>query len=493
MTRGNMGWNDRPLMRTKLSWAILVILAVFVVFPLYPSVAETDERQAILIQGVQIVDFAEDRPRVRDSASVLVRDGRIAAIGGEADMVADTVGARRVSGSGLSLLPGLTDMHVHIWDEAELGAYLAAGVTTVRNLSGMPMHLELAERIASGELAGPRLITTGPILNGPGPNAQPNHQIVRDGEEARAAVRAHHAAGYRRIKVYSNLSRAAYEAIRSEAARLDMRILGHTPEGVREPGIPHERPFAIAFDELLDDDFETIEHVESIVWHGLRDRHDDAAARALAQRIAAAGVAVDPTLVAFANLYRVAESEGGYLERAGTDMLNPFISALEAENYARWSAEDATRAAAQLDFYRRMTAVLAEAGVMLVAGSDAGIFTNIPGVSLHDELDLFVESGLTPAAALRAATSNAALAMGLASEFGRIEIGQRADLLLVDGDPLTDIAALRRPVAVIADGRLFDAADLDAMRAAARAGNAERTQRNVFEALEVQGTPLPGS
>ena len=493
MKPSNKGRNYMRPRGARLSWAILVILAVFAVCPLYPAVADTNGRQAILIQDVRIVDFAEDRSRVRNSASVLVRDGRIAAIGAEADMAADAMDARRVSGTGHTLLPGLTDMHVHIWDEAELGAYVAAGVTTVRNLSGMPLHLELAERIANGELVGPRLITTGPILNGPGPNAQPNHQIVQDGEEARAAVRAHHAAGYRRIKVYSNLSREAYEAIRSEAARLDVRILGHTPEGVREPGIPHERPFAIAFDELLDDDFETIEHVESIVWHGLRDRHDDAAARALAQRIAAAGVAVDPTLVAFANLYRVAQSEGGYLERAGTDTLNPFISAMEAENYARWSAEDEARAAAQLDFYRRMTAFLAEAGVMLVAGSDAGIFTNIPGVSLHDELDLLVESGLTPASALRAATLNAAMAMGLESEFGGIEIGRRADLILVNGDPLTDLAVLRHPVAVIADGRLLDATDLDAMRAAARAGDAERTQGNVFEALEAQGTPLPTS
>ncbi len=86
-------------------------------------------------------------------------------------------------------MPGLIDMHVHVWDEAELPAYLANGVTTVRNASGMPFHLEFEKQIASGELIGPRLVTTGPILNSPGPNAQVNHQMVEGAAEAREAVR----------------------------------------------------------------------------------------------------------------------------------------------------------------------------------------------------------------------------------------------------------------------------------------------------------------
>lgn len=457
--------------------------------PLGPIEAQTGE--ALLIRDVRTVDFAGDEPVTTDHVSLLVRDGMIAATGQAAEMEAPA-DARIVEGDGRTVIPGLYDMHVHIWDEAELGSYLAYGVTTVRNLSGMPFLLPMRDRVDAGDLAGPRILTSGPILNGSGPNAQPNHQIVDTPDAARAAVRAHHETGYRRIKVYSNLSRASYEAIREEAAALGMRVTGHTPEGVREPGMPQERPFNIAFGELLDDGFETIEHVESIVWHGLRDWHDEGAARALARRIAAAGVPVDATLVAFANLYRVAASEGAYLSRPGTDRLNPFISEMEAPQYARWSAEDADRAASQLAFYQAVTRIFQEEGVHIVAGSDSGIFTNIAGISLHDELALMVDAGLTPYQALQTATVNAARALGEADRVGRIAPGYRADLILVAGDPLADIAVLREPSAVIANGRFIGAQERAALIETAVQTPYDRSMANILEALAAQGTALPG-
>lgn len=468
-------------------------LVLLCLLPLAPLDAQTDQARAdaLLIRDVRTVDFAGAEPVTSDGVSLLVRDGNIAAIGADAEAEApDDV--HIVQGNGRTVVPGLYDMHVHIWDEAELGSYLAHGVTTVRNLSGMPFLLPMRDRVEAGELAGPRILTSGPILNGSGPNAQPNHQIVDTAEDARAAVQAHFETGYRRVKVYSNLSRASYEAIRDEAAALGMRITGHTPEGVREPGMPQERPFNIAFDELLDDGFETIEHVESIVWHGLRDRQDEEAARTLAQRIATAAIPVDATLVAFANLYRVADSEGAYLSRPGTDRLNPFISEMEAPQYARWSAEDAERAAGQLAFFQTVTRIFQEEGVSIVAGSDSGIFTNIPGISLHDELELMVEAGLTPYQALQTATINAARALGEADRAGRIAPGYRADLVLVEGDPLADIGVLREPVVIIANGRLIDTEKRAALIETAVQTPYDRTVANVIEALSAQGTELPG-
>ncbi|MBC2777714.1 amidohydrolase family protein [Parasphingopyxis marina] len=445
---------------------------------------------ALLVRDVRVLDLAGEAPATSDHMNVLIRDGAVVAIGPDSGAQApDDV--CHLDGRGRTLMPGLVDMHVHIWDEAELGAYIGHGVTTVRNLSGMPFLLEMRDRVATGELLGPRIVTSGPILNGPGPNAQINHQIVETAEEARAAVRAQHAAGYRRLKVYSNLSREAYEAIRDEAETLGMPITGHTPEGVREPGMPFERPFNIAFEELLDDGFETIEHVESIVWHGLRERYDEEAARALAHRIAEAGVPVDPTLIAFANLYRTAESRGAYLERPGTNMLNPFISAMEEPMFERWRSEDADRAREQLAFFSRFTAQLQQEGAMLVAGSDSGIFTNIPGASLHDELALLVEAGLTPYQALRAATYNAAVVLGEAETVGRVAPGYRADLILVAGDPLADIGLVREPAAVIANGNLLTAGGIAIMLESAEQPSAERTQRNVLAAMAAQGSEVP--
>lgn len=440
---------------------------------------------AMLLDDVQILDLGGEAPEILPDMAILIEDGVIARVMPAAQASRDD-GVEIIDGDGRIVMPGLVDMHVHVWDEASMGAYLAAGVTTIRNASGMPFHLRLADRIERGETLGPRLITTGPILNSPGPNAQINHHIVTTAGEARAAVRQHHAAGYRRLKVYSNLTREAYEATRDEAARLGMTIMGHTPEGTRTAGMPRDIPFAIDFHELLDDGFVTIEHVESIIWHGLRDSRDEAAARQLAQQIAAAGVPVDPTLLAFYNLLRVAETRGEYLKRSGTERLNPLLVAQSGGDYERWASEDAPRHREAFAFYKLMTRFLAEEGVLLVAGSDAGIFTNVPGVSLVEEMELLKEAGLEPVAVLRAATRNAAIALGEENVFGRIAKGQRADLILLDGDPTADLAAIRSVSAVVAGGRFLDRARLDDLLAQAAAHDVERTRLNLVEALEAQ-------
>ena len=453
------------------------------------SAGDGNPHEELLIRNVRLIDFAADDLRARDHQTVLIRDGQIAAVA-PVGQLTQSPGAEIIEGHGRTLVPGLTDMHVHIWDKAELGAYLASGVTTVRNMSGMPFLLKMGDQIKRGELAGPRILTTGPILNSSGPNAQLNHQIVETAEEARAAVRDQFEQGYRRIKVYSNLRRPAYEAIRDEAKSLGIPVTGHTPEGVRRDGIPDLYPFDIAFNELLDDQFETIEHVESIVWHGMRNRHDAEKGRALARQIAQAGVAVDPTLIAFANLVRIAQTKGAHLQREGTETLNPFVRSTETAQSERWAQEDAARAQAQLQFYIDFTRMLAEEGVTLVTGSDAGIATNIPGVSLHDEFDLLIKAGLTPVQILRAATINATHALDQEDEFGRIEVGQRADLLLIEGDPTSEIELLRRPSTVVAAGRVYDAQSLEALRQSASLTDAERTARNVLGAMEAQGTKV---
>lgn len=462
-------------------------LALFLVH--FSSAAVANSPDTYLLDNVQVLDLDGDAAAVRPDMAILVEGGIIAAVMPAAE-ARSAEGVKIIDGAGRIAMPGLVDMHVHVWDEASLGAYLAAGVTTIRNASGMPFHLRLADRIARGEVLGPRLVTTGPILNSPGANAQINHHIVTTAEEARAAVRQHHAAGYRRLKVYSNLTREAYEAVRDEAALLGMTIMGHTPEGARAPGVPYDKPFAIAFEEPLDDGFVTIEHVESIVWHGLRDAHDEEAGRELARRIAAAGVPVDPTLLAFHNLLQVAETKGAYLHRPGTERINPLLVAQSQAEYDRWTAEDPARHRAAFAFYQRMTKMLAEEGVLLVAGSDAGIFTNVPGVSLIEELELLEQAGLDPTQVLRAATRNAATALGEEAVFGRIAPGQRADLVLLAGNPAADLSALEAVSAVIAGGRYLDRKRLDALLAQAAHHDIARTQRHLVEALEAQGVDL---
>ncbi|VAW04567.1 Amidohydrolase [hydrothermal vent metagenome] len=455
----------------------------------FPSALSPPEAQPAVtrIDNIRLISMVPGAQEVQEDQSVLVIDGEITAVGPSASLATpdnlSTDDMQIINGAGRTLLPGLIDAHVHLWDEAELAGYLAYGVTTVRNMGGMPLHGDLIKRLEAGRILGPDLATTGPILNSPGPNQQNIHQIVSTAQEARAAVRAQYAAGYHTLKVYSNLYREAYEAIRAEAERLDMTIVGHTPEGVRAKGVPHMRPFDIPFEEVLDDGFTTIEHVESIVWHGLRDQLDEQMMRDLAGRIAQSGVVVTPTLIAHDNLVRVAKSDGAYLSRPGTQTLNPLVSRIEQGSYDFWSnADPQAREAPRAAFYLKATGMLHEAGVPVIAGTDAGIFTNIPGSSMTRELELLVEAGLTPYEALAAASVTAGPAIGFADR-GQIAPGYRANLILLAGDPLNDISLVERPSAVMIGGVWLDEEALAKLHKAARQTSTLRTARRLIVML----------
>ena len=437
----------------------------------------------VRIDHARLIPMVAGADRVQEDHSVLMIDGVIDRVGptrtftnppgvSETDMLV-------IDAAGRTLLPGLIDAHVHVWDEAELAAYLAHGVTSVRNMSGLPFHLSLIARIKEGRLLGPDISTTGPILNSPGPNQQPNHQLVTTAAEARAAVAEQYEAGYRTLKVYSNLEREPYEAILEEVDRLGLAITGHTPEGRRGPGVPFDAPFDISFQESLDDNFVSIEHVESVVWHGLSGRLDEAAMQVLAKQIAASQTVVTATLIAQDNLVRVAESDGAYLHRAGVETINPVIRWLESETYAFWSAQDpAAGEGPRAEFYRLATAILHREGVTIIAGTDAGIFTNIPGSSLTRELELLVKSGLTPYEALAAATSLAAPVIGFPDR-GQVAPGFAANLVLVDGDPLSDISVMEKPEGVSVRGVWLDDEDLNELRRASRQTSLARTARHI--------------
>ena len=233
---------------------LLALFAVWFGFAAtgYPSALKAMRASpgAILIDDVRVVSMAPDAPAAESNRAVLIINGFIVALG-EAGALAAPEGARTVDGAGLTLLPGLIDAHVHVWDEAELAGYLAHGVTGVRNMSGMPFHLPLIERIEKGRILGPDMITSGPILNSPGFNSQANQKIIVTAQEAREAVARQYEDGYRLIKVYSNLQRAPYEAILDEAQKRGMGVTGHTPEGVREDGMPYDKAFSIGFEESL--------------------------------------------------------------------------------------------------------------------------------------------------------------------------------------------------------------------------------------------------
>ncbi|MCH8491062.1 MAG: amidohydrolase family protein [Oceanicaulis sp.] len=425
-----------------------------------------EQASAYLIGNVAVLD--PDESALSAPQDVLVIGGAIEAMG---DLAGHAMpeGVQMIDGTGLVLMPGLMDMHVHIFDEADLASSLAHGVTTVRNLAGMPFHLPMAQRIADGRLAGPRLITTGAILNERGGrNTNPLQTLISGPDEARRAVRRQYAQGYRHLKLYSNVSRESFAAILEEAARLGMTVSGHPVEGTEADPMP--------IDDTLAAGFASIEHAESIIWHALNDDIDPERMRGLAADIARAGATITPTLIVHANLARIVETRGAHIERADMAGFNPVIFDSQRGEYAYWASRETSDRPRMQAAYETFTGMLYDAGVPLLLGSDAGVMATPHGVSAIEELEALVRAGLTPAAALRTGTVNAAAVLAPEIRAGRIEPGFAADLVLLGADPREDFQILRRPVGVMANGYWYDEAALEALRDASQRPEVCRTR-----------------
>jgi imidazolonepropionase-like amidohydrolase len=343
--------------------------------------------------------------------TIVVHDGRIVAIG---PRTATTVppDAAVIDGSGSWVIPGLIDAHVHL-HAGDLPAYRAAGITTVRNMWGTPGVAALQASAASGADV-PTILSASPGVDGT-PPSWPGTVIVLDALKARSEVRRLAGDGWTFIKVYNRLRPDVYAAVLDEARRVGVPVVGHVP-------------FAVSIDAALDGGQASVEHLTGIAeavaggrgpagWLTLNRQ----AVAPLAARVAASQTWVCPTLTVLRHL--------------ATNSLSPTAAAQARQH--------------QLEVVR----ALHDAGVPLLAGTDAGIGLVAPGTSLLLELQAFVEAGLTPQAALRTATTDAARFLGVPDELGTVEVGKRADLVLLSRDPLADLSALASPTGLIQRGR----------------------------------------
>lgn len=427
----------------------------------------------IAFTGVNVVSMKAGEGVAADQ-TVLVGDGRIIAIG-PASEVDVPPAATRVEAAGKYLMPGLADMHVHLeyFDDPDLlRLFIANGVTLVRNMDGRPHVLEWRTQVESGELAGPTIYTAGPILDGDPPQRDDN-TVVRDAAEARSAVLEQAARGYDFIKVYTNLSEESYRAILETARDEGLPVAGHLPRdvdlrtalGVGQQAIEH-----------LTDYGEAVESEDSPHrgrWHWSRLFFaipvDPTRIAITARDVARARVWTIPTLVqAEKALVRadtlravLAAKEMAYIP---TDV-REFWDAGVRRQLERMDPEDWRIVDRGHENRLRMVAALHEAGAGLLVGTDTPNPFVVPGFSVHEELALFVATGLTPAEALAAATREAARFLGRLDELGTVEVGKRADLLLLDADPLEDVANVRRIAGVVVRGDWLPAGRLEAMLA----------------------------
>ena len=439
----------------------------------------------IAINHVNVID-ATGSP-AQDDMLVVIKGSRIAAITHSAG-AAVPPGAKLVDGSGKFLIPGLWDMHVHTifgeWvpenRDVTLPLFVANGITGVRDMGGdLPALKVWRSAIAKGSLLGPRMVIAGPMLDGPIPHF-PSSAPVKDAAAGRKVVDDLVREGVDFIKIQSYIPRDGYFAAAREAKRLHIPFVGHVPDVIRASEASNLGQKSI---EHFTGIFEACSTDEDALLKGGRGpgrsvtTYNADRAKAIIALMARNQTWQVPTLV---------------WERGQWLIDKPDIYHADIEKYApvawrekTWPmftksilAEMDTDPLPQRERYVQMefemVKQMRDAGVPFLAGTDTAAGVSIlPGFSLHEELEIFVEAGMTPMEALQTATLNPARFLGRTRDLGTVSSGKLADLVLLDANPLEDIHNTRKIAAVVLAGRYLDRAALDGMLSNAEAAAAK--------------------
>jgi hypothetical protein len=446
-----------------VSFCVLVICSMFAQ---ESAPAETAIRHVTIINVVTGAEVKDQTVRIQGS--------RIESIAPTQDADASLPGS--VDAQGAFLIPGLWDMHVHVHDKDELPLYIANGVTGIRIMSGerdeAAMRAELAQQSPS-----PEIYLASAIVDGD-PPVWPGSIIVKKPADARRAVDEIKAGGADFVKVYNGIPRDSYFALADEAKQQHIDFEGHVPEEITaqeasesgQRSIEHLTGIALACSSEQQRLMVDLRHARFfrdkllVEIDGYRTL-DQAKCRALMEEFRKNQTWQVPTLTVLQLWGRL--DDGKYL----SDPRQVYIDKRFREHWEErigfqerhWSPSQFDSARGLFRGNEQMVGVMFRAGVPLMAGTDAMNPYCFPGFSLHDELALMVQSGLTPLSALQAATLNPAVFMRKTADIGAIEAGKLANLVLLAADPLADIHNTTKIQAVWLEGKYFDAAALNQM------------------------------
>ena len=436
----------------------------------------------LAIRNVSVVTMTSET--VLRDAGLLVRGGRVTWVGPQKDLRIPA-GARVVDGAGGYVMPGLADMHTHLFSDgdevadtagaAELGVMVANGVTAVRFMIGTPEQLALREAVRAGTIIGPQLWVASPQLTG---RPSDNAIVTTTDAEARDAVRRVKREGYDFVKLTLFLTPPVWESIISEAAQQKIPVVGHV-----EPDVGVVRAAAVGQQlEHLDSFLEAVLADSAPVKTSLTqgrvfnmrnwpsvDYIDSRKIDQLAGVVARSGVYIGPTQNVFNTAFGTGESLDSIRARQDFAHWPPRLREGYLRAHARYwaAANDSLKTPARRAKYvavrNQLVKAIQDSGGKLIAGSDTPEWFHLYGFGLHRELAALVQAGLTPYEALVTATWNPAELLGAGSQWGTIEPGKRADLVLVSGNPLEDITNTARIRGVAIGGRWLDRAKLDAM------------------------------
>jgi len=457
-------------------WLVRVIAFYLMITPVITA-QHGPEIAPIVITHATVINPGTSS--VRANLTVVVTGGRIASVSDAANFQ-PAKNARMIDATGQYLIPGLWDMHAHSafgdWfpggRDIILPLFVANGVTGVRDMGGdVPVLQEWRKEIAEGQIVGPRMIISGPMLDGYLPDGKlrfPSSIAVSTPASAIATVDSLKAQGVDFIKIQSVISREAYLAAAGEARKQGLPIVGHVPDKVRIEEVVEAGQKSI---EHLMGIFEGCSKEEDKFIKGegnlklLLTTQDKQRCDLLIKLLAKNQTWQVPTL---------AWQRGGtFLDQRDLkhQPLDKYVPVYWRDvTWRRFTEEmmpDLLRdpLALRQEYFKRnveMVGALHNAGVPFMSGTDTapGVYI-MPGFSLHDELANFVEAGFTPMESLQTATSNPAKFLGMEDRFGSVEVGKIADLVLLSANPLEDIRNTQKISIVIADGRLLDRAALD--------------------------------
>ena len=445
--------------------------AVLVVALVGCTALSSQDGDVVAFEGVAVIPM--DRERTLPAQTVIVRNGQIIEIGPVAD-VNVPAGATRIDGDARFLLPTLGEMHAHISSdfaapyaagrfrtpeqamERVLLFYVLNGIGTIRNMIGSPVHLELRDRAAQGEIISPTIYTSGPPFSG---------GAVMTVQAAVEMVGAQQAAGYDFVKVFPGTPAVdVFNAMVTAAHEAGIPIAGHVPS-------------TIGLASALAARFQTIDHLDgyllaaagpeappAVFWgENLVPYIDTSRFAQLAAQTRDAGTWMVPTQSLLEAQFSP-ETPAALLSRAEMVYVGPQLreqwTRTKVGTDRQYSPEERTRF---LALRRELIQVLYDAEVGFLLGSDAPQAWNVPGFSIHRELAALVASGLTPYEALATGTRDVAIFAGTLQRTGTIEVGKRADLLLLDANPLDDIANSSRVAGVVLGGRWLPRTEIERM------------------------------
>jgi len=435
--------SDRPVSCLPILAAILIA-----------GGAVTAQTSSLAITDVNVVDVVDGR--IVPNSTVTITGETISGITRNG---AAPKGARIVDGRRKFLIPGLWDMHAHIQgnEKAWLPLFIANGVTGIRDMGAdLDFILEVREATASGRTLGPRIIAAGPILDD-APGDWPFRIRVRNADEGRAAVQLLKRRGVDLIKVHNYTPRDVFFAIVDEARQENLPVAGHVP-------------LKVTIQEGIDAGMVSIEHFaeDGRVWKACSGgpQYRPEACRPFFEMLARRRVWQTPTLLALAEL-PVIGTPASAISRDQLAYANKRFLEMQAGNQSFFLKRPEVLGILKnlAEVGKVVTRDMAAAGVGILAGCDA----MIAGFCVHDELAKMVDGGMTPFAALQTATINPARYLGRDSTLGTIAPGRSADLVLLDANPLEDVASVRRIRAVVTAGRFLDRGELDRLLAQAKA------------------------